>query len=131
MADNEILTRTSRIRLDAELGIAVLELFEEAEQTLEDAQENLAALVQLGGGTRYPLVVHMARSSTMNRDARICYAGPQGQALYTALALVSRSPVSTMIANMFVSVHASKTTPTKIFTAEEPAIRWLQEIGKV
>ena len=123
-----IITRTCRVWFDEQLGIARAEALPGSLQTLPDAQENVRSIATLTGGRRVPLMVDLSGSQGLDFGARGFYGSPEGQATYSALALVGSTPVSRMIANTYFAIQRrhSAAMPTKFFPSQREAIEWLR-----
>lgn len=121
-----IVTRTTRVWLDEQLGIVRAEALPGSLQTLQDAQENVRSVAILTGGKRVPLMVDLSGSQGIDSGARGFYGSPEGQATYSALALVGSTPVSRMIANTYFAIQRrhSAAMPTKFFASQREAIEW-------
>ena len=124
MEANEARTRTCVYHLDAD-GIIRSIVAPGTEETLADAQENIRACAVLGRGQRRPVLVDMRRTKAQEREARMYYSGSETAQVVSAIALLSGSRVSTLIANFFITV-TKNTVPTKIFTDEAEAVAWLK-----
>ena len=120
-----IVTRTGTHYLDAD-GIIRATIHAGAEQTLDDAIENVQASSVLGVGKRRPLLVDMRQIKSQTREARTYYTGPEGTRCYTAAAVLVDSPVSRLIANFLLGFNKSATVPSRLFTSEPEAIEWLK-----
>ena len=70
-------------------------------------------------------VVDMRGIKSQDREARKYYGGPETTQITSALALLSGSRVSTLIANFFLAV-TKMSIPTKLFTDEVEAVNWLK-----
>jgi hypothetical protein len=93
------------------------------EMALSDARENVAAIYGLGG-KRMPVLVDMRGVRSQTREARQYFEGPEAEQATLAVALLIGSPVSRMLANFFVRLSTQR-IPTRLFTDEDEAIRWL------
>jgi hypothetical protein len=125
MQSEEIFTRTGRHRLDRR-GFIHSTILPGAEQTLDDARENVQASMQLGGGKRRPLLVDIRQIKSQTREAREYYGGEESGACFSAAAVLVGSPVSRLLGNFFLGFNKSVHAPLKLFTSEEEAIEWLQ-----
>ena len=125
MQEQQIVTRTGTHYLDAD-GIIRATIHPGAEQTLEDAIENVRVSAQLGAGKRRPLLVDMREVKSQTREARTYYTGPEGTRCYCAAAVLVDSPVSRLIANFLLGFNKSATVPSRLFTSESEAIAWLK-----
>ena len=119
-----IETRTVKCWIEQDDIIKVVEN-QGSEQTLEDAKLNIEAIQRLAKGKKYPLLIDFRGIKSMNREAREYYSGEEGAKSVIAVALVISSSVSKIIANFLTKITRSK-TPTRLFTTEEEAIKWLK-----
>lgn len=124
MEASEVQTRTGMHRLGAD-GIIRITIHPHTEETLADAQESVRAGAVLGRGQRRPLLVDIRAMKAQEREARIYYSGPEAAQVASAMALLSGSRVSALIANFFITV-TKNSIPTKLFTDETEALMWLK-----
>jgi len=94
-------------------------------QDTETARENMVYTKKVTGGKPRPLLVDMTKVRSMSKGAREEYV-QQGGATITAVALLTRSGVSNMIANIFISLNKPQ-VPVKLFTDPDKAKEWLME----
>jgi hypothetical protein len=90
---------------------------------LEDAIATLAAMAQLTGGRRSPLLVDMRDTGPQARPARLEFA--RRSDLVSAVALVVGTPLSRMAGNLFINMNRPA-TPTRLFDKEASAVAWLK-----
>ena len=124
MRHDIIVTRTGRVWLDGDGIIQSMQLAN-AEQTLCDAEENMAATVKAGGGARRPMLVDMSRVKSIDRDARERYADPKNAEVICAIALVFGNPLSRMIGNFFIGLNRAP-VPMRLFASRREAVAWLR-----
>ena len=120
----EIVTRTRRFYIGAD-GILRSIMLPGDEETLADAEENVRASVGLSNGRRYPVLADGRQTRSVDRAARLHYAGPELTATILAMAVVVASPVQRVIANFFLRLHKPP-YPCRLFTVEAEALAWLQ-----
>jgi hypothetical protein len=119
------VTTTARINLNAQ-GLLIVRINDGAQQTLDDARENLAAAVSEAGGKRRPLLIDIRTARPLSADARHHYSGQTLVERFSALALlVEASPFGRMMGNVYLRV-ARPGIPTQLFSDEIQAIDWLQ-----
>ncbi len=94
------------------------------EMALSDAQENVAAIYELGGRTRNRVLVDMRGVRSQTREARQYFAGPEAEKATLAVALLMGSPVSRVLANFFLRLTPQR-IPTSLFTDDASALAWL------
>ena len=104
-------------------GIVQLVWAPRSAMVLEDAHAATAAMAQLTGGRRSPLMVDTHDIGQMERPARIEFAR-RGD-LVSAVALIVGTPLSRMMGNFFLSV-SKPMAPTRLFDDEASALVWLQ-----
>lgn len=85
------------------------------------AREAVAAVGQAAGGQRLPLLVDMADTGSLSRDARGVFAD---ESAASRIALLGRSSVDRVIANFVLGIRQPP-VPTRFFTAESEAVVWL------
>ena len=118
------VTTTARINLNAQ-GLLIVRINDGAEQTLDDATENLAAAVSETGGKRRPLLIDIRTAKPLDADARHHYSGQTLVDRFSALALlVEASPFGRMMGNVYLRV-ARPGIPTQLFSDETQAVQWL------
>ena len=95
-------------------------------QDAEAARENMAYTKKAAGGKARPLLVDMTKVRSMSKGAREEYVKQQGELTITAVALLTTSNVSNMIANIFIGLNKPH-VPVKLFTDPYKAKEWLME----
>ena len=96
------------------------------QQSLANAQENLALAVAQAGGVRRPLLIDIRTALPLDADARHHYSGQALVERFSALALlVEASPFGRMLGNVYLRV-ARPGIPTRLFADETLAIDWLK-----
>jgi hypothetical protein len=97
-------------------------------QTLADAQQNLATAKEACNGEKLPLIVDISRAEPLTPDVRHYYTGDRIMQPFACLAvLVDTSPFSRMMGNVYLRI-ARPGIPTRLFTAEEEALRWTKTL---
>lgn len=91
---------------------------------IDDARASLAALAA-AGATGCPVLVDMRGMHSLARDARKEFAE---QRVSSKAALLVESALSRTLANFFIRVNGPK-APTRMFTDETEALRWLRVAG--
>ena len=108
-------------------GIVRITWISTVEVTLSVAEECKAAIEDISQGQIRPLLVDIRVSKGVNREARAYMAGPMMDVV-GAVALFVDAPVSQLLANFFLRIN-KPTIPTKMFTSETEALKWLQTIA--
>lgn len=124
MAEVEITTRTSRIRL-GEDGIVRVVVLPDAEQTLEDAKEQVAAVQKVAQGKKRPVLVDARDGRFMDRAARVYYASDEAARFRSASALLVGSAVTRVMASFFLGLNKPN-YPVRLFNSENEALDWLR-----
>lgn len=94
--------------------------------TLNASLEKIAAVVQLSDGKPRPLLVDATETKSVSREAREAYAQAGKDGKVVALALVTGSVVSRIIANFFLNFHKPP-IPVRLFNSRGPAKDWLMQ----
>lgn len=123
---SEAVTETCTFQRDPR-GFVHAVMRQGCEMGIEHARKNVAAIFELGGGKRVPVLVDMRGVRTQSREARQYFATSDEAFQATlAVALLIGSPVSRVLANFFLRLSPQR-FPTALFTAEEAAFAWLVE----
>jgi hypothetical protein len=126
MQERSIRTGTVEFRL-REDGILHGIALPNREQTLDDARENLAVAARMIDDDRVPLLLDIRDTGTLSREARQFYAGEDGARVINALAFVADTAFTRVVGNFFIRLAKTR-YPVRLFTAEEPAVRWLEDL---
>lgn len=113
-----IETRTSKIWIEEE----IVRIKSDNNQTLIDANENIDATLMLIKGRKYLHLVDIRKVRSVSKEARDRFAKDDAR---IANALLIGSIVSKLIGNFFMG-FSKPVYPTKLFTSEEKAIKWLK-----
>jgi len=95
-----------------------------AEVALEDARANIEVTAQLTEGKPLPVLVDLREIRSQSAEARSLFAGPEGRAVSSAVALLISSPLSRVMGNFYLGFNRPL-TPTRLFTSEAEAEAWL------
>jgi hypothetical protein len=93
---------------------------------LEDAKENSASIKEISGDAIYPILVNLKEINSISKEARDHFSMQGRTPGVNAIAMLIRSPVSTIIGNFFLGINKSA-VPTKLFTNEDKAAAWLKQ----
>lgn len=88
---------------------------------LEEAQSAMAAVNEVAGKRRYPMLVDMATTEDVTRAARAVFSIPCAA---SRIALLGSSPVDRVLANFFLGLHTPP-CPTRFFTSRPESMDWL------
>ena len=86
-----------------------------------DARAAMAMVNEVCNSVDRPMLVDMASTETVSREARAVWSIPCSA---SKIALLGSSPVDRVIANFFLGIHVPP-CPTKFFTSESEAMGWL------
>jgi hypothetical protein len=89
----------------------------------EDALSAMDAVNVVGDGSEYPMLVDMATTESVSRQARAVFSIPCAA---SRIALLGSSPVDRVLANFFLSLHVPP-CPTRFLTSRDDALAWLLE----
>jgi len=107
-------------------GILVFRYKDGVTEILESARENKEASERLVGDRGpVPLLIDFARAKGQTAEAREYYTS-KAVPSRIRVALLIRSPVSRVLGNVYMGLTKNP-VPTKLFTSEEKAVRWLRE----
>lgn len=112
-----------------ELGAdGILHLIWEPKVRIEvhDAQAAMATVNDIAGDGSYPMLVDMATTESVSREARGVFSIPCAA---NRIALLGASPVDRIIANFFLGVHIPP-CPTRFFTSRSESMKWLLQQDK-
>jgi len=120
-----IVTRTEQIWL-GEDGIIRAVVHPGLVTELADAEENVRAFAQIGGGKRRLAIIDLrSHAASATRAAREYYAGPENAKVVLAVVLLVRSNVGRLLANFFLGINKT-IFPLRLFAEPEPALEWLR-----
>ncbi len=127
MADNTTEVTTGYIRLRSN-GVVVFDYKDGAYETLETAKEAIATINKMTvAQDPVPLLVRLLKVKGQSVEARTYYASSDdANETVTKVALLIKSPVSRMMGNIYMGIQKPR-NPTKLFTSEDEAVRWLLE----
>lgn len=108
------------------LGIVRITPPDGMEETLRDDQIHVRQAGQLRKNKRVPILVDIRRAKSQTQEARDYYTGAEAVSVASAVALWTGSRVSTVIANCLMIVMKTS-VPTRMFTAEAAAVKWLKQ----
>jgi len=97
----------------------------------EEARLNIEAAARLTkaqGLEKMPMLVDIRLLRSISREARTLYAGPQNAVVVSAVALVTESSASRVLANFFMALN-KPATRTRVFTDTDAAVAWLSEFS--
>ncbi len=93
---------------------------------LTEAKLCTDSMARILNGKKTPALIDIRNIKSVDREARIHYAGAATGNIFTAAALLIDSPMTKTIGNFFLGIN-KPTVPTKLFSSEEEAISWLKK----
>lgn len=88
-----------------------------------DSEAAMAMVNEISGGSEYPMLVDMATTESVSRDARAVFSIPCAA---NRIALLGSSPVDRVLANFFLGIYTPP-CPTRFFTSRIDAMAWLKK----
>src|SRR5262245_57378819 len=104
MAEGEVAFPNGKVWIDRRHEIIRIVFLPNTHHDLKSAQDEIAAIARATGGKAYPALVDLGNIKSTSREARAYLAGPESARLTTVVALLSRSAVGSMLANIFLAV---------------------------
>jgi hypothetical protein len=104
-------------------GIVVVVRTPRTTVLLEDAIACLEAAARITGGRRCPLLVSMLDTGPQDRETRAEWT--RRSDLFSAVALVTGTPLSRAVANLVIAVNRPP-YPVRLFNNEASALTWLK-----
>lgn len=121
-----ITTETCQMILDI-YGVVHIKGYPDIIETLDQAKQSLAALLEITEGKGAPVLLDLRRIKGKTREVRDFYAQPEASQYYHAVAYLVGTPFQKMLGD--ISLMISKLTiltPTKLFLNEHEASIWLR-----
>jgi len=106
-------------------GIARSVVKPNAEITLDDAIHNSKVVNELFQDKKFPLLVNSSQIKSMSREARKYLSVNDRSTHVSAFAVVVNNPISMIIVNFFFRFNKTG-VPSKMFTNEKAALKWLE-----
>ncbi|MDQ3048088.1 MAG: hypothetical protein M3R27_11105 [Bacteroidota bacterium] len=97
---------------------------------LEDAKAVVKVFEDLGKGKKYPLLFIAGSFTLASTDARNYASGHDANIYTIASAFVVNNIAQKLMGNAYISFNKPP-TPTKIFTSETEAVKWLKTFPRV
>lgn len=94
-----------------------------------DAVEMVRLFGEMGGGREFLLLFVAGNDTTVDTEARYYASGPEANKYTIASAFVVKSIAQKLLGNAYVTFNKPM-TPTRIFTEEEEALKWLHSFPK-
>ena len=92
--------------------------------TLDAAKEIISDAIRFASNKTYPVLTDIRNMPSHYKDVREYFAN-EGSKHVCANAILVSNPLSRILANFFLSIN-KPVAPTKLFTEEEKAAKWLE-----
>ncbi|MCB0400930.1 MAG: STAS/SEC14 domain-containing protein [Flavobacteriales bacterium] len=112
--------------LEIHSGILHITLKQDADIDVEHVEELIKMRVKLQGGKPYPVLADIRKLWLVSKKARERAAQKEMTDLNVAMAILTSSLTSRMLANFFIRINRPS-TPTRMFTSKEEALTWLRQ----
>jgi hypothetical protein len=91
---------------------------------LENVKLQIAAIGKIGGGKKYPILIISGKDTSMETDVMSFTAQAGSNPYALAEAYLITSITHKLLANFYLNIN-KPARPTRTFTAEEEALKWL------
>ena len=106
-------------------GILHCKFCDSLDMDLDIAKNCVGERVTFSNFTSYPCLIDMKGLVSVTKEARE-YMAADGSLFITAGALLVNNSLTKMLGNLFLNINKPK-VPTRIFTEEEEAKKWLKQ----
>jgi hypothetical protein len=107
-------------------GIARTVVKPGAEISLEDSQENTAAIEMFYYGKQFPLIVDARPIKSISKEARDHFSLRNRKSAVNSFAIIIKSPLSRIIGNFFMGLN-KPAVPVRLFDNEKDALKWIKQ----
>jgi hypothetical protein len=121
-----VKTRSAVVTLSM-AGWLRVRILPDVEQTVEDAEANLAACTELSEGRERALILDLREAHPLEAPVRHIYRGPRVEKFSAIAVVVAANPFGVMMGNVYLRVARPK-IPTHLFHDPEAAARWLESL---
>lgn len=94
--------------------------------TLEYAREMTETLLKISPDGSRPVLINLGRMKYITKEAREHFKGEKRKPSACAVALIAGTSLSVLIGNFYLGLNKPH-VPTKLFTDEKSAVRWLKK----
>lgn len=119
-ADHELFTL--HIRPD---GIMQISMKPNTTLKQSDAETMVKLFKEMGGGKKFLLLFIAGNDTSVSTDARYYASGQEANQYTIASAFVVKSVAQKLLGNAYVTFN-KPITPTRIFTEQDDAVKWLE-----
>ncbi len=94
-------------------------------RTIAIMEDYISFIKKITGNKKVFILTDMSAATPMDKETR-AYSAIHLPELYSAMAIVSETPLGQLIGNIFIQLE-SQPYPLKIFTDQQEALTWLQQ----
>jgi hypothetical protein len=122
-----VTTQTCQMILDM-YGVVHINGYPDIIETLDQAKESLAALIEVTNGKGAPVLLDLRTIKGKTREVRDFYARPEASQYYHAVAYIVGTPFQKMLGDISLMISKlNMLTPTRLFLNEQEAAQWLRQ----
>ena len=126
MGEKEV-AETEFYKMEIQNGV-IWHTYKSGPVTLEIAKEIVRERLRISKNKTLPVLIQNGGLRSLNGEAREYLTTDEALVGLSASAIVAKNMFTQHIANFFVRINVIKPKiPTKIFSAEEEALKWLEE----
>lgn len=127
MMVSEKSVKTDFVSMHFENGVLIVD-FLSKKVTLNEAKQIVDLRLQLIGDNAYPILVDGRKVSSLDKESRNYFAGPDAMKGVKAGAILIDSTFNKFLGNFFLKVtYKKEKLPTMIFTDRKAALDWLNK----
>lgn len=93
---------------------------------LQMAKQILDQRLLVSQGNSYPILIDYTKIQYATKEARLFFAGKEGEQGVIAVAFITPNIISRVLVNSYLVMHRPN-IPTKLFLDEASAVRWLKQ----
>jgi hypothetical protein len=106
-------------------GIIEFALKSNTTLNISDAKSIVDATEKLGGGKKFPLLISAGNFTLVDTEVRYYAASPEANRFTIASGIVVNNLAQKLLGNAYIKFNKPP-TPTRLFTKEEEAVKWLK-----
>ncbi|MCB0408761.1 MAG: STAS/SEC14 domain-containing protein [Flavobacteriales bacterium] len=125
---NLSLIETSMAFMHVEDDILYITLKEDADLKVENIDEMIDARIRIQNGKKMKVIADIRNIWQASLKARKRAASSEMQSQNIAMAIVTDSLASKLLANFFIKIN-KPSSPTRMFNSKEEGLLWLNTIG--
>lgn len=123
--NSESTVKTDFVAMHFENGVIIVD-FRTKRVTLEQAKQIVDLRLKLIGNNSFPILVDGRNVTSLDKESRNYFAGPDAKKGVKAGAILIDSTFNKFLGNFFLKVtYKKEKLPTMIFTDRDSALNWL------